>query len=760
MTTTTPKDVHGSTRWRWPFVVAIVVLIALGALAVGQYTRFTRATDAVDRTYQGLQSIDRVVLTLFGVEGGLRGYLLTSDRSFLAPHEDAERTVRAALSELDALVDDDPSQRQAVVRLEMLVDEKLREMNEMLRRFDGGDAAGALTRLAEGHGKRVMDQVLALGNQMRGAEQSLLAQRATQARLARRAALGFGITTTLVALALGLLAFSINRAFEGRRLALAAETIARLEAEREADASAAGLQQSESFNRSILDHSGDCITVLKPDASIVLMNRPGISLMQLPTEGDWQREPWSALWGREAGPADQAIAAATTTGEGRFTANRTLPSGTSQWWDVIVTPVRGEHGEVVRLVAIGRDISDQKRAEQERAALLASERAARSEAERAARLKDDFVSTLSHELRTPLNAILGWVGVLKLDQKPETLAKAIDVIDRNARRQSQMIDDLLDVGRIISGKLRLDVQQVNLASIVEEAVTSARPAADAKGVRLVQVLGSAGTIQGDPGRLQQVIWNLVSNAIKFTPRGGQVQVMLRKVDSHVDVQVRDTGVGIRPELLPHVFQRFRQGDASSTRRQGGLGLGLAIVKNLVEMHGGSVDATSDGEGAGSVFTVRLPLASADAKSDGRSDTLELVPAQFAALLEGVQVLVLDDEVDAREIVQRLLEDSGATVVTTGTAEDALSQLSHGLVPDVIVSDIGMPDQDGYEFMQRVRRLGGPVSSVPAAALTALARLEDRKRALMAGYQSHLAKPVDPTELVATVASMTGRTGRG
>jgi signal transduction histidine kinase/CheY-like chemotaxis protein len=482
--------------------------------------------------------------------------------------------------------------------------------------------------------------------------------------------------------------------------------------------------------------------------------------MQLPLEGDWQWAPWSALWGRDAGLADEAMMAATATGEGRFTSDRTLPSGASQWWDVIVTPVRDEHGEVVRLVAIGRDISDQKRAEQERAALLASERAARSEAERAARLKDDFVSTLSHELRTPLNAILGWVGVLRLDHQPETLAKAIDVIDRNARRQSQMIDDLLDVGRIISGKLRLDVQQVNLASVVEEAVTSARPAADAKGVRLVQVLGSAGTIQGDPGRLQQVVWNLVSNAIKFTPRGGQVHVTLRKVDSHVDVEVRDTGVGIRPELLPHVFQRFRQGDASSTKRQGGLGLGLAIVKNLVEMHGGSVEAASDGEGAGSVFTLRLPLASAHARSDPRSDTLELMPAGFAALLAGVQVLVLDDEPDAREIVQRLLEDSGATVVTTGTAEDALSRLSQGLVPDVIVSDIGMPDQDGYEFMQRVRRLGGPVSSVPAAALTALARLEDRKRALMAGYQSHLAKPVDPTELVATVASMTGRTGRG
>lgn len=759
MTRTPQQRVHVSTAWRWPFVVAIALLIVLGGLAVLQYTRLTRATEAVDHTYQVIQTIDRVVLTLFGAETSHRGYLLTSDRSFLAPYDDAEATVRAALVELDVLVAADAAQRQAAARLEMLADEKLREMAEMRRRFEAGDAAGARARLIEGHSRHVMDQVRALGNEMRTNEQSLLARRTAEARLARRAAIGLGIATGLVAFVLGLLAFSIHRAFESRQMAFAAEASARLEAEREADANAAGLQQSESFNRSILDYTGDCVTVLDADGRIVMMNRPGLALMQLPADGAWQEQPWPALWGHQAQAADAAVRAARATGEGRFTADRLLPSGATQWWDVIVTPVRDEHGAVVRLVAIGRDISEHKRAEEERAALLASERAARSEAERAARLKDDFVSTLSHELRTPLNAILGWVGVLKIDQQPATLAKAIDVIDRNSRRQSQMIDDLLDVGRIISGKLRLDVQPVNLASIVEEAVTSARPAAEAKGVRLRQVLGSAGTIQGDPGRLQQVVWNLVSNAIKFTPRGGLVQVTLKKVDSHVTVEVRDTGIGIRPELLPHVFQRFRQGDVSSTKRQGGLGLGLAIVKNLVEMHGGSVEAASDGEDAGSVFTVRLPLASTQ-RASGGVDMLELVPAQFAALLSGVRVLVLDDEADAREIVQRLLEDSGATVVTAGSAHDALDQLSHGLVPDVIVSDIGMPDQDGYEFMQRVRRLGGAVSSVPAAALTALARLEDRKRALMAGYQSHLAKPVDPTELVAMVASMTGRTGRG
>jgi CheY-like chemotaxis protein len=259
--------------------------------------------------------------------------------------------------------------------------------------------------------------------------------------------------------------------------------------------------------------------------------------------------------------------------------------------------------------------------------------------------------------------------------------------------------------------------------------------------------------------VQQIVWNLVSNAIKFTPRGGMVQVTLSKVNSHVHVQVSDTGQGIRADVLPHVFQRFRQGDGSSTRHHGGLGLGLAIVKNLVEMHGGSVDAASDGEGMGSVFTVGFPLALASTRPEPVADTLELVPSRFASLLDGLLVLVLDDEPDAREVVQRLLEDAGARVKTAGSAQEAVATLEGGIVPDIILSDIGMPDQDGYDFIQRVRSMEGAVATVPAAALTALARVEDRKRALMAGYQTHLAKPVDPAELVAMVASLTGRTGR-
>ncbi len=761
MTLPQGSETHVSGRWRWPFLVAIGVLVVCGVVAVLLYTRFAAATAKVEHTHEVLNSIDRVVARLVDAETGHRGYLLTSDRTFLQPYEGVQAQTRALLTHLDELVSDNSTQRDYCRRLATLAEARLDEMALVLELHDGGNPSAAIARISDGHGRRLMHDVRAVAAEMRVAEGSLLVQREGQERLARRGALGFAIVSLLVATVLGFVAVSVDRNFERRRVAFAEEMTARVAAERDALAAAAGLQQSESFNRSILDNSGDCIQVLEPDGRMALVNRPGLALMEIDDVNALVGQPWTSLWNADSELAHQALDDAIARGEGRFHAFRPTLKGTPKWWDVIVTPIRDDAGHVQKLVTVSRDITEQKNAEQERALLLASERAARSEAERAARMKDDFVSTLSHELRTPLNAILGWVGVLKQQQQsPDTLAKAIDVIDRNSRRQSHMVDDLLDMSRIMSGKMRLDVQRLDVSSTIEEAVASTQPAADAKGVRLVKVLGSAAIIQGDPGRVQQIVWNLVSNAIKFTPRGGMVQVTLHKINSHVHVQVSDTGQGIRSDVLPHVFQRFRQGDASSTRHHGGLGLGLAIVKNLVEMHGGSVDAASDGEGLGSVFTVRLPLlALTSDRPEQVADTLELVPDRFARLLGGLMVLVLDDEPDAREVVQRLLEDAGARVKTAASATEALVTLEQGLVPDIIVSDIGMPDQDGYDFMQRVRNMEGAVAAVPAAALTALARVEDRKRALMAGYQTHLAKPVDPAELVAMVASLTGRTGR-
>ncbi|MGA2442480.1 MAG: ATP-binding protein [Tepidisphaeraceae bacterium] len=398
--------------------------------------------------------------------------------------------------------------------------------------------------------------------------------------------------------------------------------------------------------------------------------------------------------------------------------------------------------------------------------MLASERAARSAAEHTSRMKDEFLATMSHELRTPLNAIVGWAHLL-LQRNPDAndLQQGLSTIERNARVQTRLIEDLLDMSRIISGKLRLDMQRVLPVTIIEAAIDSLKPAADAKGVRLEKMLDPlAAPVAGDPGRLQQVVWNLLSNAIKFTPKGGRVQVILERVNSHVELTVADTGQGIAPEFLPFVFDRFRQGDSSTTRKQGGLGIGLAIAKQLVELHGGTIRATSPGNGQGSSFIVQLPLMVVHAQP-GDAERLHpraaagIVPAAASrSQLQGVKVLVVDDEPDARELIKRVLEDCKAQVLTAGSAAEAMPILLQQK-PDVLLSDIGMPQVDGYDFLRQVRAMTAQSGGkIPAIALTAFARSEDRTRALMSGYQVHVSKPVEPAELVATVASVMGRTG--
>ena len=398
----------------------------------------------------------------------------------------------------------------------------------------------------------------------------------------------------------------------------------------------------------------------------------------------------------------------------------------------------------------------------ERERLFDAERAARAEAERASRMKDEFLATLSHELRTPLNAILGWSQVLLARKDADDdLKRGLQTIARNARAQTQLIDDLLDMSRIVSGKVRLDVQALDLSSVVDAAVDSVRPSAEARGIRLQKILDPlAEPVSGDPNRLQQVVWNLLSNAIKFTPKGGKVEVLLARVNSHLEVTVTDSGQGISADFLPYVFDRFRQADASSTRTYSGLGLGLSIVKQLVELHGGSVHAKSDGDNSGATFIVRLPLAPVRTeKSREHPTAMRLAGFDCEHIpLHGVAVLVIDDEADARDLIKQVLVQCGAAVVTASSADEGL-QLLQALRPHVVVSDIGMPDKDGYQFMRDLRRIGATKGGdTPAIALTAFARSEDRTRAMMAGYQIHISKPIEPQELIATVASLAGRTG--
>ena len=396
-----------------------------------------------------------------------------------------------------------------------------------------------------------------------------------------------------------------------------------------------------------------------------------------------------------------------------------------------------------------------QRAAEERQQFLNAERGAREEAERASYMKDEFLATLSHELRTPLNAIVGWAQVLRMRGHSDAeVLEGLAVIDRNAKVQAQLIEDLLDMSRIISGKVRLDVQRVDIQDVVQAALASVQHSANSKDIRLQVVLDPrAGIVLGDPSRLQQCFWNLLSNAIKFTPKGGKIQVSLARINSHLEFTVVDNGQGISAEFLPLVFERFRQADASTTRQHGGLGLGLSIVKNLVELHGGAVSAESAGLGLGATFRIELPMMVVGQTGiDSRR-----APAARASLdhpsLEGIRVLAVDDEPDSLGLVKRVLEACGAQVFVAESAAEGLEVLRREK-PDLLISDIGMPGEDGYEFIRRVRDLlpehGG---RIPAAALSALARPEDRTRALRAGYQTHLAKPVEPTELTAVVASL-------
>lgn len=477
-------------------------------------------------------------------------------------------------------------------------------------------------------------------------------------------------------------------------------------------------------------------------------------------------------------PADRAdeesrILARQGRGEGidEFETVRVRKDGREIDVSVSLSPIMDGQGKIVGISKIARDITERKQAETEREDLLARERAARKEAEAADRTKDEFLATLSHELRTPLTAILGWSQMIISNRiSEEEKLQGLDVIQRNALLQSQLVDDILDVSRIITGKLRMEVRPVELSYVIEAAVESVLHAAAAKQVRLSRILDSAtGLVSGDPGRLQQVVWNLLANAIKFTPSGGTVQVKLTKVDSHLEIVVSDTGAGIPSDVLPHVFERFRQADQSSTRSFGGLGLGLAIVRHIVEHHGGRVEADSAGEGLGATFTVKIPTIPRNAWPPETPYNVERRPrtaighaATTSASLEcpeelqGLKVLVVDDDEDSRTLVKAVLESCGALVTMAASVAEAFIFIQQSR-PDVLISDLGMPGEDGYALIQKVRSLSAAEGGLtPAAALTAYARKEDRLQVLRAGFQIHLPKPVEPAELVAVVANLADR----
>jgi PAS domain S-box-containing protein len=467
---------------------------------------------------------------------------------------------------------------------------------------------------------------------------------------------------------------------------------------------------------------------------------------------------------RDSGWPEHELKVAAQSGRFVDEGWRVRKDGTMFWALVTITALRDSAGTLLGFAKLTRDQSERRRSEEleeadrRREHLLEAERSARIAAQRAIRMKDEFLATLSHELRTPLSAITGWTQVLRrgIDTlQPTELRRAIEVIDRNARLQVQLIDELLDISRIMTGKVHLELKPVDLRDVVQAAAESAQPGAATKHVKLEVALDPAATIvAGDSGRLQQVIWNLLSNAVKFTPSGGEVRLRVKRSASTAELTVTDTGIGIPQGFLPFVFDRFSQRDGSTTRSYGGLGLGLAICKQLVHLHGGNVRAESPGEGLGATFCVTLPLLLGPSPAPAQVDPSREDPAVLPTL-SGAHIYIVDDEADVRELVGRVLRDQGAQLSAFGSASEALAALEMAR-PSLLICDIGMPHMDGYQFIRSLRAREGRDEKTPALALSAFARPEDRKRSLQAGYQAHLSKPFDVAELVLVVSSLLNR----
>lgn len=508
------------------------------------------------------------------------------------------------------------------------------------------------------------------------------------------------------------------------------------------------LRESEDRYRRLVELSPDTI-LIQCEGKIVFINSAGAKLLGANSPDELIGESVLNFVGESDRPRVQERINQLQAGNAVPLIEETCIrlDGTKVSVESVASPFTYQGKPAAQVVV--RDISDRKAAEKEKSELLAREQAARTEAEKANRSKDEFLAVVSHELRSPLNAIMGWAKLLRSRNfDAATTHKALETIERNATVQNQLIEDLLDISRIVHGKIKLKLCPTDLASVITAALDTVHLAAAAKNIQLVTHLDKNSLVAGDAHRLQQVVWNLLTNAIKFTPQGGLVEVQLKVVSQYVQISVRDTGKGIAAEFLPYVFNRFRQADSTSTRSHGGLGLGLAIVRQLVDMHGGTIDVASPGEGLGATFTVTLPIL--EARCDDAAQPS--MPLNSTLSLEGLQILVVDDEADIREYVSTVLEQFSARVTFATSAAEALNILRSAQL-NVLVSDIGMPQEDGYSLIRKVRSLAGQNAKIPAIALTAYAREEDRTHALQAGFQAHLTKPVTPTQLVATIANL-------
>ncbi len=758
------------------FLIALLLLLITGFFAYRSANSLTEALRWEKHTQEVLLKLDDTLILATEAENGGRGFVVTGNESYLEPFNESEQKIKQNLAELRRLVSDNDKQKTEISRLENLTEEKISFTKNLVetRRNQGLKAASDI--IESGQGKKMSDDIRLSITKMKDEEQSLLKMREDDLDKSIENTLFilfFGTAAGI--LSLGLANFAVYRTVKQRRKAQgetrsANRSLEKRVEERTHELSERNKELKEQINqrehsehrRRIALEAGSLGTwMLDPKTNKAEIDELSLSFFGLSAEDfDGSREKAFSRIHEEDFLTVEEIFQKSLAERRNFNAEfRVMAAdGTIRWNHCTGQPLLDENGEIIQVIGNCRDITQSKSVEQEREELLKREKAARKDAEIANRMRDEFLATVSHELRAPLNSILGWGRLLekgKLDEA--TTKKAINTIVRNAESQNRLIEDLLDVSRIISGKLRLEVMTIKPINLVESALETVRPAAEAKGITLeIREDTDVSHISGDPNRLQQVIWNLLSNAIKFTPKDGRVILEIERNQNLVELRVKDTGVGIKEEFLPHVFDRFRQADASSIRKFGGLGLGLAIVRHITEMHGGTVEVFSEGEGKGSTFTVKLPLITSSGADEEAGTTGKSLSDSTEIKLDGLLILVVDDEEDTRQLLVQALTFQGATVISADSAEHALEEIEEKN-PDVLVSDIGMPDEDGYSLIRKVRALSDEQHrNIPAIALTAFTRAQDRMRALSSGFQSHVSKPVEPDELATVIASLTGR----
>jgi PAS domain S-box-containing protein len=733
------------------------VVITLGVLLTNAVISYRATRTLIDHdervahTYQVLSELEATLSTLKDAETGERGYVITGVESYLEPYESAVSEINVHIDRLKQLTADNPGHQARIPILERKVADRLRILRQGIEMRRSSGPEGPRQLVLSGEGKRMMDDLRQFINDMERDENELLRQRSEQAKASARVAIiTFPIDTLVACALLTLISYIIVRDIAARKRAEEA------------------LREQRQWLQVTLSSIGDAVIATDTEGKIRFQNPIAQSLTGW-TQEEAEGQPLQNVFrivNEETrrtveNPALHAMREGTVVG----LANHTVliaRDGTERPIDDSGAPITTTDGKRFGAVLIFRDITARRRAERERSKLLASERVAREKAESASRAKDEFVAMISHEVRTPLNAILGWAHLLRTGNlNPADATRGMKAIERSAKTQAQLIEDLLDTSAVVTGKLSLDVRPVDLTPIIEAAIDSVRPAIDAKAIQLnVALEPKGGLVSGDPKRLQQVVWNLLANAVKFTPNHGRIMVQLDRINSHMEIRVRDSGAGIHPDFLPYVFDRFSQADTTTRRKYGGLGLGLAIVRHLVEAHGGTVSAGSPGIGLGATFTVKLPIRSTREEEGKASVNSAVADASSldAITLAGLRILCVDDEADTRDLLTAMLTPYGAEVRCCASAQEALRVIPDWL-PSILVSDIGMPDLDGYAFIKKLRKLGAEQgANIPAVALTAYARSDDRLRALAAGFQMHVPKPVGGAELITVIASLAGRAG--